>query len=86
MIEARKILILLAMLTPLVLQAQDEAPSQTLIKNVNVWDGLAEKAVKGQDVLIEGNKVAKVGKNLSASGATVIRSEERRVGKECRSR
>jgi imidazolonepropionase-like amidohydrolase len=60
------------MLAPLVLQAQDEAPSQTLIKNVNVWDGLAEKAVKGQDVLIEGNKVAKVGKNLSASGATVI--------------
>ncbi len=52
-------------------QAEQEV-SRSLIRNVNVWDGLADGLVEGQDVLIEGNKVAQIGRNLSASGATVI--------------
>jgi imidazolonepropionase-like amidohydrolase len=77
MIDFRKLLVLAAMLMPLVLQAQDQADNQILIKNVNVWDGLADDLDNGMDVLIEGNKVKSVGKNLSASGATVIDGEGR---------
>ena len=51
--------------------AQDEVP-QTLIKNVNVWDGFADELSEGQDVLIEGNKVTRIGSGLSADGAKVI--------------
>ncbi|MEP5566493.1 MAG: amidohydrolase family protein [Halioglobus sp.] len=52
-------------------QAQDEI-SQTLIRNVNVWDGFADKLSEGQDVLIEGNSVAQIGRDLTAGDATVI--------------
>ena len=51
--------------------AQD-GPERTLFTNVNVWDGFADDLKSGQDVLIEGNKVAKIGRGLSASGATTI--------------
>jgi imidazolonepropionase-like amidohydrolase len=71
MIEARKILILLAMLTPLVLQAQDEAPSQTLITNVKIWDGVNNRLTDGS-VLVEGNMIKQVGGNVSAPGAKVV--------------
>ena len=40
MIEIRKTAILLAALTPLILQAQDVAPSQTLFTNVKIFDGV----------------------------------------------
>jgi imidazolonepropionase-like amidohydrolase len=71
MIEARKILILLAMLTPLVLQAQDEAPNQTLITNVKIWDGVNNRLTDGS-VLVEGNMIKQVGGNVSAPGAKVV--------------
>ena len=57
--------------------AQEETPSQVLIKNVNVWDGIADDLDRNMDVLIEGNKVKSIGKNLSASGATVIDGDGR---------
>lgn len=72
MIETRKIFALFILIIPFALHAQGEAPSQTLIKNVNVWDGLADDLENNLDVLIEGNKVARIGKNLSTSGAAVI--------------
>ncbi len=50
---------------------------QILIKNVNVWDGLADKAVSGRDVLIEDNKVKSIGANLSATDAEVIDGDGR---------
>ncbi|MEP6388347.1 MAG: amidohydrolase family protein [Halioglobus sp.] len=53
------------------MQAQGET-SQTLIRNVNVWDGFADKLNEGQDVLIDGNSVARIGPNLTAGDATVI--------------
>ena len=52
--------------------AQDQAPSQVLITNVSVWDGTSDKAVEGMDVLVEGNKIKAVAKDIDASGATVI--------------
>ncbi len=45
---------------------------QILFTNVNLWDGLADEATAGTDVLIEGNKVVEVGASLSAPGAKVI--------------
>ena len=52
--------------------AQDEAPSQTLFTNVNVFDGFADELAMNTDVLIEGNHIVEVGQDITASEATVI--------------
>jgi imidazolonepropionase-like amidohydrolase len=52
--------------------AQDEAPQQTLITNVNIFDGFSDKLAMGQQVLIEDNHIVAVGKKLDAGSATVI--------------
>ena len=44
----------------------DAAVPQTLIKNVNIFDGKSEKLAMGQDVLIEANLIKKIGKGLKA--------------------
>ena len=53
-------------------QAQTEAPNQTLFTNVNVWDGTSKKLAMGQDVLVEGNLIKKIGKSLATPGTDVI--------------
>ena len=45
---------------------------QTLITNVNVFDGFADEVVKDMDVLIEGNHIVQVGQDIEAPEATVI--------------
>ena len=45
----------------------EEAVSQILIKNVNIFDGKNEKLAMGQDVLIEENLIKKIGKSLKAN-------------------
>ena len=57
----------------------DEAGAKLiLIKNVNIFDGKNEKLSIGQDVMIEGNKISKIGKDLKADeAATVIDGEGR---------
>ena len=53
--------------------AQDEAPEQTLFKNVNVFDGKSEELVMGVTVLIEGNVIKRITvDSLNAPGATEI--------------
>jgi imidazolonepropionase-like amidohydrolase len=52
--------------------AQEEAPSQVLITNVKIFNGVDDKLVTGQSVLIEGNLIKQVGPKLSADGAEVI--------------
>ena len=52
--------------------AQEQAPQQTLIKNVNVWDGTSDSVKTNVDVLIEGNKIKQVAESINANGATVI--------------
>ena len=49
-------------------------PSQKtyLIKNATVWTNEADGVIENADVLIRNGKIAQVGKNLSASGATEI--------------
>jgi len=52
--------------------AQD-APSQTLITNVNVFDGVNEALIESANVLVEGNLIKQVSTDpISADGATVI--------------
>ena len=51
--------------------AQEGAPSQTFITNVNVWDGLSEELLMGSSVLIEGNNIVGIG-TAASDGATVI--------------
>jgi imidazolonepropionase-like amidohydrolase len=43
-----------------------------LIRNATVWTNEAEGIMQNADVLVRDGKIAQVGKNLSASGATVI--------------
>ena len=64
--------VLLALLVSVSALAQDEPPSQTLFKNVNVFDGFADELAMNTDVLIEGNHIIEVGQNITAAGATVI--------------
>jgi imidazolonepropionase-like amidohydrolase len=51
--------------------AQDEAPQQTLITNVNIFDGKSDRLTAGS-VLIEGNLIKQVGKRIDAPGAVII--------------
>jgi len=62
----------LVMITGAVFAAEEKAPVQVLITNVDVWDGTSDKLSLKTDVLIEGNKIKKVGKGLKADGANVI--------------
>jgi len=62
----------IAFCSPVIAQAADPKPA-TLITNANIFDGKNEKLATGMSVLVEGNKIAKVGKSITApSGATVI--------------
>jgi hypothetical protein len=51
--------------------ADAERPAVTVFTNVKVFNGSDDKLIDA-DVLIEGNMIKQVGKNLSADGATVI--------------
>lgn len=48
------------------------APQTVVFKNATVWTGEAEGVLPGTDVLVRNGKIDRIGKNLSASGATVI--------------
>lgn len=53
--------------------AAEDAPTQTLFTNVNVWDGNSDSLIEGASVLIEGNLIKMVAEGaIDASGATVI--------------
>ena len=52
--------------------AHGGAPTQTVITNVNIFNGVDDKLATGQSVLIEGNLIRQVGPGLSADGAEVI--------------
>ena len=54
--------------------AQDEAPTQILFTNVNVFDGYGDSLLQGMNVLVEGNLIKTISSNAiqAAAGATVI--------------
>ena len=55
--------------------AAEDKPAQVLIVNVDVWDGTSEEVQKGVDVLVEGNKIAKIAKGIKAPNATTINGQ-----------
>jgi len=59
--------------------AQDAKPPQViLITNANIFDGKSDTLATGMSVLVEGNKIAKIGKALDApKGATTIDAKGR---------
>jgi len=53
--------------------ADKKPPSQIVIQNVNIFDGVNDKLATGMSVLVEGNKIAKIAKSIpTPAGATVI--------------
>lgn len=53
--------------------AAEDAPSQILFKNVNIFDGKSDTLNNGQNVLVEGNTIKAIGKDVKAgANATVI--------------
>jgi len=59
--------------------AQEAQPKQSVfITNTRIFDGQNEKLAEGMSVLVEGNKIAKIGKSIAApAGATVIDAKGR---------
>ena len=70
----RLILAAFAMLVlPLLALAQDDGPNITLFTNVDVYDGMSDRLSLGTDVLVEGNLIKQVAKDIDApAGAVVI--------------
>ncbi len=66
------VLVIISTTVPLPAYAQDKAPPRVLITNVDVWDGTSDEVKKAVDVLVEGNKIMKVAKGITASNAHVI--------------
>lgn len=51
-------------------QAAEEYPSEvTLFKNVNIFDGVSDQLKMGYDVLVVGNKIHKIDKDIPSSGS-----------------
>ena len=55
-----------------VLAQQTKLVDKILITNVNIFDGKSEKLTKSMSVLIEGNKIAKIGNNIKAPAGTEV--------------
>ena len=52
------------------IRAAEEYPSEvTLFKNVNIFDGVSDQLKMGHDVLVVGNKIHKIEKNIPSSGS-----------------
>lgn len=59
--------------TELAFAAEAKTKTSVLFTNANIFDGKNEKIAKGMSVLVEGNKIAKIAKSITApDGATVI--------------
>jgi imidazolonepropionase-like amidohydrolase len=48
-------------------EAEEKEPTRVLITNVNVWDGTSDDVKMGVDVLVEGNKIKRIGKSNTAN-------------------
>ena len=45
-------------------EKKKKEPSRVLITNVHVWDGTSDSVRKNTDVLVVGNRIAKIGQGL----------------------
>jgi len=65
-------IILLFSISLLIAQG-DDLSNEILITNVKLFDGYSDDLALGQDILVEGNLIKKIGKNLQVgNNATVI--------------
>ena len=60
-----------ALVISLIPAAAQEQLKQTLIKNVSVWNGTSDAAIKA-DILVEGNKIVKIAEGIDAGSSTII--------------
>lgn len=59
-------------------EEHQQAPTQILFTNVNIFDGKSDKLTESMSVLVEGNKIKKIAKSITApEGATVIDAKGR---------
>jgi imidazolonepropionase-like amidohydrolase len=58
-------------------EVKEDAPKQVLFKNVNIFDGWTDGLVMGQDILVEGNLIKQIGKDIEAPDAIVIKGDGR---------
>jgi hypothetical protein len=63
----------LAALTPLSAQEKEAnskliIPPVTVIQNVHIWDGTSDTLKEGYDVLVVGDKIKKIAKDIPTSG------------------
>jgi hypothetical protein len=68
-------LLMLSLALALPAMAADIPSEVTLFKNVNIFDGKSEKLLQGQDVLVVGNLIKQVAKNIPTSGTYEIDAE-----------
>lgn len=62
----KKTILLFVLIFSLAPRLWAQEKPQIIIKNTNVFDGVNEKLQEGVDVLVEGNLIKEIGKNLSA--------------------
>ncbi|THD69616.1 amidohydrolase family protein [Robertkochia marina] len=67
-----KVTLLVAFLLSMSMSLRAQDKQQILITNANVFDGVNEKLLNEVDVLVEGNLIKEIGKNLKAQNAEVI--------------
>jgi imidazolonepropionase-like amidohydrolase len=73
MLSLAAALALALVLTPAAAMAQDGGPTQILITNVDVFDGVNEQLIENASILVEGNLIAQVSASpIDAPGATTI--------------
>ena len=67
------ILAILMAIASLTHAQKNQGSPQTLLANINIFDGKSEKLAMGQDVLVEGNLIKEIGQRLKANEkATII--------------
>src|SRR5437899_12893329 len=77
---------MLLRLLALVLLFAGQAAAQTAaIRAGNLVDPVTGTVAKNQLILVKDGKIAEVGPRVQIPAGAEVRSEERRVGKECRS-
>ena len=59
-----------ALFSSAIFAAEEKAPVQVLITNVDVWDGTSDSLMFKTDVLIEGNKIKQVAKSMQRAAHT----------------
>ena len=67
------LLLLLSLLCGISAAAEDSTTiKQVLIRNVSVWDGIGDRSIDGQSVLIENNLIKSIGDNPPAETNAVV--------------